>query len=290
MKFKGVLQKYSKQFADEIRKNSPTILTATSIVCMVGAVVAAFKAKDKVDEAIAKKKRANSNTIKSETLSEEQIDKIVKETNMRCVKEVALALTPTIIFAGLSAGCAIGSQKINNKRLAAVSAAYTLVEKNSEDLKKKFEELYGKSKVEKAQDEVRKDKAKEVFDNVDNVNVINTGCGNKYFMDYDSGQIFISDMEHIQKIKNEFNNELLETCSVYYDVEMAESYELDATDWYSRMGLPIPKWSALKTWRRSRLMDISWTTTTMKVNGIDQTVYIIQLENAYREPKEDEKF
>lgn len=289
MKFKGVFQKYSKEFINEIKKNSPTILTATSIVCMVGAIVTAWKAKDKVDDAIYEKKRANADAIKSEK-TEEEIDMVVKENNKKCVKEVAFAMAPTVIFAGLSAACAIGSQRINNKRLAAVSAAYTLVEKNSEDLKKKFEELYGKSKVERAQDEVRKDKAKEVFDNVDNVNVINTGCGNKYFMDYDSGQIFISDMEHIQKIKNEFNNELLETCSVYYDVEMAESYELDATDWYSRMGLPIPKWAAFKTWRRSRLMDISWTTTTMKVNGIEQTVYIIQLENAFREPKEDEKF
>lgn len=286
MKFKGVLQKYSKQFADEIRKNSPTILTATSIVCMVGAVVSAFKAKDMVDEAITKKKRANSTAIKSDK-TDEEIDKIVKENNTICIKEVALALTPTIIFAGLSAGCAIGSQKINNKRLAAVSAAYTLVEKNSEDLKKKFEELYGKSKVEKAQDEVRKDRAREIVDNIDNINVVNTGFGNKYFMDFDSGQVFISDMEHVQKIKNEFNNELLETCSAYYDVEMAESYELDATDWYSRMGLAIPKWAAYKTWRRGRLMDISWTTSSMLINGVEHEVYIIQLLNAYREPKEE---
>lgn len=286
MKFKGVFQKYSKEFINEIKKNSPTILTATSIVCMVGAIVTAWRAKDKVDEAVYEKKRANADAIKSEK-TEEEIDMVVKENNKKCVKEVAFAMAPTIIFAGLSAGCAIGSQKINNKRLAAVSAAYTLVEKNSEDLKKKFEELYGKGKVDKAKDEVRKDRAREIVDNIDNINVVNTGFGNKYFMDYDSGQVFISDMEHVQKIKNEFNNEILEVCSAYYDVEMAESYELDATDWYSRMGLPIPKWAPFKTWRRGRLMDISWTVSTMLINGVEHEVYVIELLNAYREPKED---
>ena len=283
---KGVIKKFGKELAGAVQKNSPSILGATAIVCTIGALVSLWRAKDKIDDAIATKRKKNSDILKSDK-TEEEIEKETKANTKECIKEVALAIAPTVIFTGLSIGCIIEAQRINNKRLAAISAAYTLAEKNLEDWKKKVEEMYGKNKAEKVEDEIKKDRADEVLKNYNASNVINTGVGSTLFIDEDSGQMFISDINYLHKLENDFNREILDVCSAYYDNDMSDSYEMDISDWYGKLNLPIPKWAPYKTFKKTYLLRITEYWEDRKVNDEVRTVCVIGLTNAYRDPVND---
>ena len=243
MNFKGVAQKFGKEFVGTMQKNSPTILGATAIVCMVGALASLWKAKNKVDEAISEKRRKNAEILKSEDKTEEEIESETKENTKKCVKDVVIALAPTCIFAGLSITCIVGAQRINNKRIAALSAAYTIAERNLDDFKKKAEEILGKSKVEKVDDEVNKDRCDDIVEKVNNGKIVvqNSGFGNEVFIEEDSGQVFISSTRQVYSAINDFNQDLLENAAAYYDPAAAESYVQTAEDIYRNWRIVVPE-------------------------------------------------
>lgn len=107
------LKTFGKKVGKGIKKNLPKILVCGSIAGMVTSVVFAVKATPKAMILLDEKKQE---------LGTEKLD--VKTI----VKTAAPAYIPTAISMVASAGCMIGAMNENDRRNAALAAAYSLSE------------------------------------------------------------------------------------------------------------------------------------------------------------------
>lgn len=191
------------------KKNSPVLLTACSVVAMGSACVltgiGTVKAMEKAKE------------------MERETDHV--PSKMDYVKACWKCYIPAIATGIISAACAIGSQKINSSRAAAMAAAYTITDTALKEFKEKAVEVVGEKKVEQIEDKVaEKQIEKKPFSTVDE-SLIPVLGGTTLCFDSLSARYFYSDHDYIMKILNEFNHQL-----------MLENY-LTINDWYIVLGL-----------------------------------------------------
>ena len=265
-----------KKFAGEFRKNSPSILSATAIVGVVATVVAVIKCTDKVKE-IHKEHEEDLKDIYNSNASDEEKLTLKKDINKGYIYDVGMAVAPSVILGAGTIACIIFSQKINNRRIAALSAAYTIAENNLIDYKKKVAEIFGETKAEKVDDEVLKDHVDKAFGDGENIIIQNTGHGMDIFFDDFTGQIFYSDLESVISAKNEYNSILNQEAAdhMYGRYNVEEFYEKDMHDLYYELGIQDPKAADLRKWRSDTLMGIHTLWTERSVNGRMQKVCAI---------------
>lgn len=274
----STLSKYGAQFVGEVRKNSPTILSATAILCLIGSNVMVWKSKDVIEDDLAERIKEIERIEKAE-ISAELKKKERSNANLVCVKNVAVHALPFAVLSAASIAAIIGSLKINNRRVAMFSAAYAIAEKNLDDWKAKTEELVGKGKTEKIQNEVDKKHADEALSV--NGEVLNTGNGTELFLDDFSGQLFMSDTTSVKAAVNSFNSLLVDEASnhLFNRICSDQYYEKDMCDLYDLLNLPIPKCAELRKWRNSELMDCHITVAEEYINGKNTAVKIVTFLN-----------
>lgn len=191
------------------KKNSPALLTACSVVAMGSACVltgiGTVKAMEKAKE------------------MERETDHV--PSKMDYVKACWKCYIPAVATGTISAACAIGSQKINSSRVAAMAAAYTITDTALKEFKEKAVEVVGEKKVEQIEDKVaEKQIEKKPFSTVDE-SLIPVLGGTTLCFDSISARYFYSDHDYIMKRLNDFNHQL-----------MLENY-LTINDWYMVLGL-----------------------------------------------------
>ena len=173
-------------------KNSPAILLGVGIVGFFSAMVLVGKetpkALAKIDE---KKKELDTDKLKP----------------VEIVKATWVCYIPAAVTAGMSVVCILGSNRINARRYAALSAAYGLTEAAFKDYREKAVEVIGERKDKEIKDRIAKDK----IDNhpMDEKDIIITGKGNYLCFDSISGRAFRSDIDYVKKAQNRFNERLL---------------------------------------------------------------------------------
>lgn len=173
------------------RRNSPAILTGFAIVGLISTAVMAYKAGRKADVILKEKKRDMRDIRPGDTAAKRAV---TKET----VKELAPIVAPVIIMGAATGACVIGAQSVSNRRIAALSAAYTLSETTVKSLTSKTEELIGERKLQTIKDAVVKDKLdKTAIPSEDKIIV--TGNGNVLCKDSYSGRFFYSNAEKIRQ-------------------------------------------------------------------------------------------
>lgn len=150
----------------KLQKHSPEILLVAGTVGVVASTIMACKATLKVEEIVDDAKQ------KIDTIHEVAADPAMAEkySEEDCKKDLAIVYTqtavkfiklygPAVVLGVASLGCMIGSNRILNKRNAALAAAYAAVDKSFKEYRGRVIERFG----EKMDKELRYNiKAQEV--------------------------------------------------------------------------------------------------------------------------------
>jgi len=169
----------------------PGILTAVGVTGMVTSIIFAVRATPKALELIEEEKE------------EKQVEKL---DPISTVKATWKCYVPTVATAALSTVCIIEGCHVNNRRNAALAAAYTLSDSAFREYQQKVVETVGTKK----EDEIRAKAAKETVaqNSTKSSEVIVTGKGQTLCYDSISGRKFRSDIERLKQAANELNRRM----------------------------------------------------------------------------------
>lgn len=204
----SMLFKRAGQVAAE---NSPAILTALGVSGTLTTAFLAAKAAFASVDVLREAEETKSQEFKGETPEDEDVVNVEPEGLTR--KEQAEAVwhlyVPAAICAGMTITAIVCSNRISDKRTAAVAAAYTFAEKNFKEYRDKTVSKIGKKKEQEVRDEVAQDDVRKNPPKKNEVILVSEGsvlCKDAY-----SGRYFLSDMESIRKAENDINWEILNT-------------------------------------------------------------------------------
>lgn len=205
------------------KKNSPTILTGMAIVGVISTAYAAFKAGPKAEKILEEYRKDMSYCDRN--------DKEAKRVVVgEAAKKMIPVMTPPIIMGGSTIACVVGSHSASSRRIAALSAAYTLSESTVKNLNGKMEEILGEKKARAVKDAIMKDKLKEDAEKdqktLSESNFVMPVDGTVLCKDLYSGRLFYSNAEKIKQA--------IAKCS--YDV-ISDMY-ISLNDFYEAIGSP----------------------------------------------------
>lgn len=190
------------EFAD---KNSPALLTGATVVGIFTTAYMAFKAGPKAKK-ILDKYRETTDGIKKLYPTDVQKE-IKREETKKFVKEIAPVVLPPVGMAIATSACTIGANQISSKRIAVLSAAYSMTESALKDYQNKVAEVFDDKKVQKVKEGLAKDKLdKTPMDS--SQDVIITGDGDVLCLDNYSGRYFRSNAQKIGQAINELSADL----------------------------------------------------------------------------------
>lgn len=204
-------------------KNSPTILTGMAIVGVISTTYTAFKAAPKAEKILEEYRKDMSYCDRN--------DKEAKRVVVgEAAKKIIPVMAPPIIMGGSTIACVIGSHSASSRRIAALSAAYTLSESTVKNLNSKMEEILGEKKTRAVKDAIMKDKLKADTEKDQKVlsdsNFVMPSDGTVLCKDLYSGRLFYSNAEKIKQA--------IAKCS--YDV-ITDMY-ISLNDFYEAIGSP----------------------------------------------------
>lgn len=203
-----------KVIGNATKKHSPAILTGLTVVGVIAATYHAYKAGLVASEIL------ENHRIKMEQLEKE--DKAGrKAVRKETVKKMAPVVASMVVMGAVTCGCAIGAQSISSRRIAALSAAYSISEAALNDLNLKMKEMLGDKKARAIKDSIAKDKL-HAAGPVNESQIIITGSGDVRCMDEYTGRLFLSNAIKIDKAINKLNNDI--RCCRY--VSLNDFYDL----------------------------------------------------------------
>lgn len=188
--------------------HSPEIYLGVGLTLMTSSVVLGIATTPKVMKIIKVKEKEEGYSLST---------KEVIQTSWKHY----LPTAATLVAGGV---CIVNGCKIQNKRYAAVAAAYKISETAFSELETKVIEEIGEKKVKDIKDEIAKDRVEN--NPVDARRVYDTGTGHSLCYDINTNQYFEADIDVIKRAVNDFNEELLD--------EMFMSLN----DFYYLVGLP----------------------------------------------------
>lgn len=178
------------------RKNSPVILTGLAIVGVISTAYAAYKAGPRADKILEEYRKDMKDCHPKD---KEAKRAVIGET----VKKMIPVMAPPIIMGGTTIACVVGSHSVSSRRIAALSAAYSLSETTVKNLNSKMEEMLGEKKARTVKDAIMKDKLKA--DSEKDKKILSDGQlvipsdGTVLCKDLYSGRLFYSNAEKIKQ-------------------------------------------------------------------------------------------
>lgn len=154
------IKNYVDAFLKFTERNTPTILTGLGVLGVFETGKMAYKAGPK-GKAIMDAKRQDLKDV-------EPGDHAAKRAVIgEMVKEMAPVVTPPVLMGVATSACIIGSNHVSNRRIAALSAAYTLTETALKDYKEKTKEIIGERKAQQIREAISKDRVKEKSEEIE---------------------------------------------------------------------------------------------------------------------------
>lgn len=178
------------------RKNSPVILTGLAIVGVISTAYAAYKTGPRADKILEEYRKDMKDCHPKD---KEAKRAVVGET----VKKMIPVMAPPIIMGGTTIACIVGSHSVSSRRIAALSAAYSLSETTVKNLNSKMEEMLGEKRTRAIKDSIMKDKLKA--DSEKDKKILSDGQlvipndGTVLCKDLYSGRLFYSNAEKIKQ-------------------------------------------------------------------------------------------
>lgn len=231
---------YIKPF---VSKHEPEILMSMGIGGMIFSLAWGIKASFKAARAIDKYK---------ETYGKDKLT--AKET----IKLTWKLYLPTVLSVAASVPCVIMSNKVSNKRYAAIATAYTISEAALQEYKDKTKEIIGEKKTKQIEESISDDRVTKTYSGGNQV--ILTGNGDSLFYEPLSGRYFKSNWNDILKAANELNSEAITNMSG----------QTTLNDWFQKIGLETTEIGETLGWNLmnnpSNLIDISISSHITKDN------------------------
>lgn len=205
------------------KKKSPGLLAGAAIIGVVTTVYSAYKAGLRADKILEEHRKDMADCHPDD---KEAKRAVVGET----VKKMAPVIAPTLIMGGATIACIAGSHSVSSRRIAALSAAYSLSESTVKNLTNKMEDILGEKKARSVRDAIMKDKLheseKEDQKHIGDVNVYVPDNGLVLCKDLYTGRPFYSNAEKIKQA--------IVKCS--FDVQQEMWVSLN--DFYDEVGSP----------------------------------------------------
>ena len=200
-------------------------------------------------------------TIKAVKLCEEKQVKGTKEV----IKTVWKCYIPTIGIVLLTTTAILCNGKINAKRLAVLTSAYSGSVETIKKLEEKMSEQIGPKKTQKAIDAAETEIAKEDLPKRKE-EIVTTGKGNQLFYLKSTGQWFYSDYNGIELAELKVDKEISELAEIDWGEVLPvsavqEALGLAVTDMGEYMGWPIDQFQGnvrLGLIVSSDWMDLPW--------------------------------
>ena len=165
---------------------------------------------------------------------------------------------PTVLSVAASVPCVIMSNKVSNKRYAAIATAYTISEAALQEYKDKTKEIIGEKKTKQIEESISDDRVTKTYSGGNQV--ILTGNGDSLFYEPLSGRYFKSNWNDILKAANELNSEAITNMSG----------QTTLNDWFQKIGLETTEIGETLGWNlmnnSSNLIDISISSHITKDN------------------------
>lgn len=205
------------------KKNSPIILAGSAIAGVISTSYFSYKAGSRADK-ILQEYRKDMKDCKPD--DKEAKRAVIGET----AKKMIPVMAPPVIMGGTTIACIAGSHAISSRRIAVLSAAYTLSESTVKNLNVKMEEILGEKKARSIRDAVMKDKLKADSDKdrklLSDGQMLIPNDGTVLCKDLYSGRLFYSTYEKI--------SQAIVKCS--YDI-ISDMY-ISLNDFYEAIGSP----------------------------------------------------
>lgn len=264
-----------KSFAHGLKKwtvkNSPVILAGLGVAGLIATAVATAKATVKASKIVEDVK---SYRLETGTRDEdENIEGLIKVPDNKektyghyrlPVKEM-FALTwkcyiPAAIIGAGSIACIIGGTVQGQKRLAALSALYSMSEQALKEYREATKEVVGEKNTEKISDKIAEDKLK-MHKCPDDL-VLNTGQGITLFFDSWTGRYFRSNIDFVKRLVNDYNSAIIHGDTV------------SLNEWYGSLSLPQVSSAAGDEigWDYDALIDIAYHS---KLNENDEPCVVL---------------
>lgn len=209
--------------------NSPSILTAVSVVGVVSTSVMAVKA---TPQAVIDIQHAESEFARPITPKEK-------------VKLAWKYYIPALSLGTVTIGCILGANSVHSTRNAALVSVYSLTDKAFTEYQAKVRETLGEASDQKVRDHVAKDRMEK--NPVVESSVVMTGNGTALCYDPMSGRYFETDIEKLRKSVNDLNYQI--------NNDMYASLN----DFYDLIGLGPTKLGDELGWTSERLLDVSYS-------------------------------
>lgn len=208
------IKNYFDSFLKFTNRNSPQILTGLGVLGVIETGFLAYKAGEK-GRVIMDKKRKDLRDVQPG-------DREAKRAVMgEIVKEMTPVLAPPVLMGIATGACIIGSNKVSTRRIAAISAAYSLTETALKEYKQKTVELIGERKAQNIREAIAKDKIQKNPPSEASSPIIITGNGDVKCFDSYSGRYFYSNAQKIGnaicKLSNEARNAMYVSLNEFWD-------------------------------------------------------------------------
>lgn len=205
------------------KKNSPVILTGLAVVGVISTAYSALKAGSRASKILEEYRKDMRDCY--------QDDKEAKRAVAgEMAKKMIPVVAPTVIMGGSTIACIIGSNSISSRRIAVLSAAYSLSESTVKSLNSKMDEILGEKKTQMIKESIMKDKLKESEKTEQKIlgdgNVVIPDNGYVLCKDLYSGRSFYSTAEKIKQA--------IVKCS--FDVQ--QDMWVSLNDFYDEIGSP----------------------------------------------------
>lgn len=199
------------------------LVIAGIILTGAAAARAGYKMKQVIDE--SKRKAAElDEKLEIEEITEEEYEEKKKEISKETVKDTVITTLPAVASGATTVVLAVAGYNNVSKRLAALSAAYNIGEKNLIEYQDKIKEMFGEKKAQAVTDEIAADKVKKNPPAKDVI--LNLGRGTTLCYDPKSGRYFYSSPENVKKAVNKINSRL------------NDEYYISLNEFYDELGLP----------------------------------------------------
>lgn len=211
---KGKLVELSTKLTAWSVKNAPSLLTGAGFTGVFVTAYMAYKAGPQAEK-IIEWHRAK--------VDDGNMDK--KDAVKSAAKELAPVVLPPIGMAIATGACVLGANSIASKRLAVLSAAYSISETALKDYQNKVAEMVDPKKMTKIKEGLAKDKL-DKNPIKQNTEILMTGDGDVLCMDCYSGRYFRSNAQKIGQAVNELS------------ADVQTDMYVSLNDFYNKLNIP----------------------------------------------------
>ena len=212
------------RFADV---NSPVILSAAGIVGFISAIPIAIKCKAKADRLYIQ--------LQSEKQAAGLDPKLTKGER---IKVFVRGYWVTGVVVAVSGACIVLANVKWHGRVAGLKTALLASQGEIETLKETIKEQFDEKQAEKIFDKSEQKRTEEIIKNTDESLIEHTGYGDQLCCDLLGERLFYSDIEHIRRGYNDFNEQRLNNC---FDI-------MDLNDLYFCLGMRPSKLGEIVGW------------------------------------------